>query len=55
MNLLFFAKGRKKKTIEYVAVKSMDKSRRSKVFNEVIFFIYRNFYRKFVLSGENPE
>lgn len=33
-----FLQGRKKKTIEYVAVKSMDKSRRSKVFNEVYFY-----------------
>lgn len=28
-------KGRKKKTIEYFAVKSVDKSQRSKVLNEV--------------------
>ena len=29
------SKGRKKKTIEYVAVKSLEKSRRKKVLNEV--------------------
>lgn len=28
-------KGRKKKTIEYVAVKSLEKSRRTKLLNEV--------------------
>jgi hypothetical protein len=30
-------KGRKKKTIEYFAVKSVDKSQRSKVLNEVSY------------------
>ena len=34
--LNFFAlQGRKKKTIEYVAVKSVEKNRRKKVLNEV--------------------
>ena len=30
-----FEKGRKKKSIEYVAVKSLEKTRRKKVLNEV--------------------
>lgn len=32
---LISAQGRRKKTIEYVAVKSVEKSRRKKVLNEV--------------------
>ncbi len=31
-------KGRKKKTFEYVAVKSVERSRRKKLMNEVKFF-----------------
>jgi hypothetical protein len=34
-------KGRKKKTIEYVAVKSVEKNRKKKVLNEVIQFNFR--------------
>lgn len=33
-------KGRKKKTIEYMAVKSLEKSRRTKLLNEVFFILY---------------
>lgn len=38
-------KGRKKKTIEYMAVKSLEKSRRTKLLNEVSINLYD--------SGEN--
>ena len=37
-NLWFILKGRKKKTIDYVAVKSVEKNRRKKVLNEVRIF-----------------
>ena len=36
---LTIVQGRKKKTIEYVAVKSVEKSRRKKVLNEVSFWV----------------
>jgi len=32
-------KGRKKKTIEYMAVKSLEKSRRTKLLNEVLIYL----------------
>lgn len=41
-------KGRRKKTVEYVAVKSVEKSRRKKVLNEVKFLqniMHRNLVR----------
>ena len=35
-------KGRKKKTIEYIAIKSIEKTRRKKVLNEVKFLPHLN-------------
>ena len=44
-NLIYVQQGRKKKTVEYVAVKSVEKFRRRKVLNEVSKQTQPSFFR----------